>query len=137
MGKGSFGHDTLAYFTSKFLVPLEHANADCSLLQLEWNGMVDYAKRCINLTESYRQVQWKLSNNSDCVRWNNILSLIEIVFTIPVSNGHLVRCFSQMKILKTDKRSSLSEKRLDGLLRICLEGPCLSQWDVNNTVLLW
>ena len=60
-----------------------------------------------------------------------------MLFTIPVSNGHLERCFSQMKILKTDKRCSLSEKRLDELLRICLESPPLSQWDAESAVQLW
>jgi len=37
----------------------------------------------------------------------------------------------------TKKLSSLSEKRLDGLLRIRLEAPCLGQWDANNAILLW
>jgi len=51
-----------------------------------------------------------------------------MLFTIPVSNGHLERCFSQMKVLKTDKTCCLSEKRLDELLRIRLESPPLGQW---------
>ena len=113
----SFGYDALAHFTRRFSVPLENAKVDCSLLQQEWDDMVDYGRMYINLTENYRKVWWKLFNNSDCVRWNNILSLIEMLFTIPVSNGHLERCFSQMKILKTDKRCSLSEK---GLMNCCV-----------------
>ena len=99
--------------------------------------MVDYGKMYINLMENYRKVWWKLFNNSDCVRWNNILSLIEMLFTIPVSDGHLERCFSQMKVLKTDKRCSLSEKRLDKLLHIHLESPPLGQWDAKGAVQLW
>ena len=133
----SFGYDALAYFTTRFSVPLEHANIDCSLLQQEWDDIVDYGKMYLNLTENYRKVWWKLFNNSDSVRWSNILALIELLFTIPVSNGHLERCFSQMKILKTDKRSSLNEQRLDNLLRIQLEGPSPNQWDAKGAVQLW
>jgi len=91
----------------------------------------------LNLTKNYRKVWWKLFNNSDSVRWSNILALIELLFTIPVSNGHLERCFSQMKMLKTDKRSSLNEQSLDNLLHIRLEGPSPNQWDVKGAVQLW
>lgn len=96
----SFGYDSLAYLTTRFSIPLEHANVDCSLLQQEWDDIVDYGKMYLNLTENYRKVWWKLFNSSDSVRWSNILSLIELILTIPLSNGHLKRCFSQIKILK-------------------------------------
>ena len=132
----SFGYDALAYFTRRFSVPLDHANVDCTLLQQEWDDMVDYGKAYLNLTENYQKVWWKLFNNSDSIRWSNILSLIEMLFIIPVSNGHLERCFSQVKILKTNKRSSLNEQRLDNLLRIRLEGPPPNQWDATGAVQL-
>ena len=60
----SFGYDAIAYFKTRFSIPLEHANVDSSLLQQEWDDMVDYAKIYINLTENYRKVWWKLCNNS-------------------------------------------------------------------------
>ena len=51
-----FGYDAIAYFDTRFSIPLEHANVDSSLLQQEWDDMVDYAKMYINLTENYRKV---------------------------------------------------------------------------------
>jgi len=48
-----FGYDSLAYFTRRFSIPLENVNVDCSLLQQEWDYMVDYGKMYINLTENY------------------------------------------------------------------------------------
>ena len=59
------------------------------------------------------------------------------MFTIPISNGHLERCFSHMKILKTNKRSSLGEEKLDGLLQIHFEGPPPNQWSAKSAVQLW
>ena len=75
----SFGYDAIAYFKTRFSLPLEHANVDSSLLQQKWDGMVDYTKMYINLTENYRKVWWKLFNNSDNNRWSNILSLVELL----------------------------------------------------------
>ena len=117
----SFGYDTIVYFKTKFSIPLEHANVDSS-----------YAKMYISLTENYRKVWWKLFNNSgNNNRWSNILSLVELLFNIPISNEHLERCFSHMKILKTNKRSSLGEEKL---LRIHLEGPPPNQWSAKSAV---
>ena len=46
-------------------------------------------------------------NCSDTVRCS---FLVELLFTILVSSGYLERCFSQMKILKTDKSFSAIKK---------------------------
>jgi len=132
----SFGYDTLVYCT-RFTVPLELAKVECSLLQQEWDDIVDYGKMYLNLTENYRKIWWKLFNCSDSARWSNILSLIELLFTISISNEHLERCFSQMKVLKTNKRSSLNKQSLDNLLCLRLEGPPPNQWDATGAVQLW
>ena len=100
--------------------------------------MVYYAKQYINLVQNpYRVVWWKLFNSPDAIKWENILALVELTFTIPLSNGHVKRCFSQLKLTKTDRRTSLGEDRLDHLLRIRLEGPPLQVWDATTAVGLW
>ena len=42
-----------------------------------------------------------------------------------------------MKVLKTNKRSSLNEQSLDNLLCLRLEGPPPNQWDITGAVQLW
>ena len=91
--------------------------------------MVDYRKMHINLMDNYMKVWWKLFNNIDNVRWNNFLSLVELLFTILISYGHL-------EMLKSNRQSSLGENMLNNLC-IHLEGPSLSQWNVKGTVQLW
>ena len=61
----------------------------------------------------------EVCNCSDAVRCP---FLIELLFTILISNGHLERCFSQMKILKTDQSSSVNKEGLDNSLCINLKG---------------
>ena len=48
-----------------------------------------------------------------------------------MSNGRLERVFSK------SNRSSLSEDRLDHLVRITVEGPPIAQWDATGAVQLW
>ena len=69
--------------------------------------------------------------------WGNILGLIELLFCLPMSNGHMERVFSQLKVIKTNRRTCLGEDRLDSLLRIATTGPPLSDWDASPTVQLW
>ena len=80
---------------------------------------------------------WKLFNSTDSSKWGNIFTLIELLFTIPLSNGCLERCFSQLKLTKSDRRSCLKEDSLDNLLRIRINGPPLEKWDAGKAVDLW
>lgn len=54
---------------------------------------------------------------SDCspIQFPNIKSLLQIALTVPVTSCECERSFSQLKILKTPSRSTMSEKRLSGL----------------------
>jgi hypothetical protein len=122
----SFGHQPIEFIWERFEKPLEAAHVEHALLIEEWDDMVDFAKNFLNLvTEDYKQIWWKLYNSVDAKRWVNILTLVELLFCLPMANGHLERVFSQMKIVKTNRRTSLSEDTLDHILRIKCEGPPL------------
>ena len=87
--------------------------------------------------EDYRTIWWKLFNAANVNRWGNVLSLIELLFCIPMSNGRVERVFSTVKLIKSDRRSRLSEDTLDHLVRIAVDGPPLAQWDATDAVHLW
>ena len=117
---------------------MEKAQVDCSQLQEEWNDIVDYDKRYLNIVqEDYTIIWWKLFNSVDSKNWMNILGLVELLFCLPMSNGRIERLFSQLKLIKSDRRSCICEGRLDQLMRISVEGPPLSQWDSTGAVDLW
>ena len=80
---------------------------------------------------------WKLFNAIDASKWLNILPLVELLFCLPLTNGRLERLFLQLKLIKCNRRSSLGEDRLDQLLRITVDAPPLSKWDVSGAVQLW
>lgn len=135
----SFGLDAVQALAERFTIPLLEAKVNCALLQQEWEDMVYYAKQYINLVQDpYRVVWWKLFNSPDAGKWTNILTLAELIFCIPLSNGHVERCFSQLKITKTNRRVSLGEDRLDQILRSELkalpfrDGMPLVLWDYGG-----
>ena len=124
---------------SHFQIPLEKAGVDTSVIKEEWEDLIDYARRYLSLVqEDYRTIWWKLFNAANASnKWGNVLSLIELLFCLPMSNGRVERVFSALKLIKTDRRSSLSEDSLDHLVRITIDGPPLAQWDATDAIRLW
>ena len=72
----------------------------------------------------YTQLKmWQLLNPFKNERgWNNIFLIAKLCFCVPFSNASLERFFSQMRIVKTGWRNSLSESNLTSLLRIKVSG---------------
>ena len=111
---------------------------NCILVPEEWDDILDYAKRYLNLVQDeYKTSWWKLFNATDASNWINVLKFVQLLFTLPVCNGHLEKVFSQVKLIKTNNRTSLHENTLDQLIQINVEGPPLVDWDPKVSVSLW
>ena len=133
-----FGHTALNAICCRFATPLERSGVDTSLVKGEWDDMVEYGREYINLVQDdYTVVWWKLFNCVDANKWGNVLAIVELLFCVPVANGHLERVFSQLKLIKTNRRNSIKEDTLDHLVRINVEGPSLSDWDPTDAMQLW
>ena len=110
----SFGHAAFEAVCQRFQVPLEAASLDISAVQEEWDDMVDYGRKYLNLVqEDYKVLWWKLYNAVDSGQWRNILGVVELLCTC------------------------LGEDTLDRLIRINVEGPPLSKWNANGALELW
>ena len=134
----SFGHVALDAICQRFQIPLEAASVDCSAIQEEWDDMVDYGRKYLNLVqEDYKVLWWKLFNAVDSEQWRNVLSVVELLFCLPMSNGHLEQVFSQLKLIKVNRRTCLGEDTLDRLIRISVQGPSLAKWDASYALELW
>ena len=87
--------------------------------------MVQYACQYISLlTLSYEGVWWRLY----ATEWANALALVELLFSLPVSNGTLERVFSQVNVIKSTKRTQLSNQTLDDLLIVSTAGAPLEEF---------
>ena len=132
-----FGDSDVELLATQFQVPLKHADVDIDKLLEEWHKMLRYAKRYVNLCLDYASVWYKLFSVADAKQWSNILALVELLFCLSMSNDRVERTFSQMKLIKTDRRCNLGEASLDSLLRIEMEGPEFLAWDSSRAVQLW
>ena len=82
----------------------------------EYISLVMYAMKNYNHLIYTPLKMWQLLNPFKNVRrWNNIFLIAELCFCAPCSNASLESFFSQMMIVKTDWRNSLSESHLTSL----------------------
>ena len=89
-----------------FQVPLETEGVLLNELCKEFLDMAAYGNQFIALaTLDYRAVWWRLFHCPEASSWSNILLLVQLLFTLPVSNGKLERVFSTLKLIKSDRRS--------------------------------
>ena len=124
--------------SSHFRKPLEAAGVSLASIQDEIEEAVDYARNHFRIgSESYQKIWYRLHTAPDVEKWRNILALSELVFSLPFSNGQVERIFSMMKIIKTDRRTSLHTSTLSDLLEIQVEGPPLAACSPDRAVKLW
>ena len=117
---------------------MEAASVDYSAIWEEWDDMVDYGRKYLNLVQEDNKVLWwKLFNAVDSEQWRNALSVVELLFCLPMSNGHLEQVFLQPKLIKVNQRTCLGEDTLDRLIQISVQGPSLSEWDASCALELW
>jgi len=123
---------------ARFTIPLEGASIDCTKIQEEFKVMAQYAVQFVSLsTLEYRSVWWRLFHSPSSSEWSNVLGLVTLLLSIPASNGKLERAFSQMNIIKTSKRSLMSNDSLDDLLLLTLNEVPLNRFSPDTAIDLW
>ncbi len=69
--------------------------------------------------------------------WKNILILIELLFSLPASNEKVERVFSQVNIIKSNRRVQLSTETLNDLLTIATHTESIEDFDPDPAIDLW
>ena len=112
----SLSMDAISRLVARFEIPLLCASANTDEIIGEFEAMLQYAVQYISVsTLDYRCVWWRLFNAPNASEWKNVLSLATLLFSLPASNAKLERVFSQLSVIKTDKRTLLSNDTLDDL----------------------
>jgi hypothetical protein len=127
-----FTANCVAELNDHLQVPLSKAGLDCSFHDLleQWHYLVEYTKRYLNPSQTpYLRVWRRIFDSANRKKWNMVMILVEILFSIPISNAKVERLFSLMKRVKPDSRASLNESTLNNLIRICVEGPKFEDYD--------
>lgn len=135
-----FADDCLVELYEHFKVPLSNAGMDGSVHDLleQWHCLLAYTKRYLNPSRTPYLRVWKRIFDSDRRNdWHMVLLLVELLFSIPISNAKVERLFSLMNRVKIDSRAALGEDTLNSLTRIHMEGPKLEDYDPTPAIQLW
>ena len=131
--------DSITRVAERFRVPLEGAGAIVDDISTEFADMIDYAIAYISLsTLDYHSVWWKLFHAPDATTtWSSALILVELLFSLPASNGKVERVFSLVNTIKTNKRSLLNNNSLDDLITLNSDKIPLANFSPNSGIDLW
>ena len=67
----------------------------------------------------------------------NLVCLVDFLGTFSLSSAEAERGFSQLKVVKTDKRSRLGQSQLEDQLLAKLEGPTLDKFNPIPVIEAW
>ncbi len=124
--------------SERFRTPLEAAGAQIDEIHAEYEGILQYAIQYISLsTLDYRAVWWRLFHAPAASEWASALTLAELLLSLPASNGKLERVFSQVNVIKSNKRSLLSNEAIDDLLMVTTDGVPLKDFNSDHAIDLW
>ena len=132
-GDIEFLDESICFFFERFQAPLKYAGMKVSYPEFisQWHNMLEYALKYIKLSGVSYLVTWKkLFTSPKKNEWSDALLLVELLFSVPVSNAKLERMFSKLKRIKTIFRASLSSTRVENLLRIVEDSPPLVEYNV-------
>lgn len=70
-------------------------------------------------------------------KYPNILTLVDLVLTLPASSAEAERGFSQMKRAKSQMRATIKAESMTDLLIIQLNSPDINNFDPRKAIHLW
>ena len=135
---GSDIREAVEYIITVFRAPLEAKKFSAEAIQDELEEVVSYAQKYLPIaTDPYKKVWYTLHTCSDASKWPNILTLCQLIFSLPFSTSRVEQVFSQLKLIKTNRRTNLHNDTLHALLEICVEGHLLPHFNADAAIDLW
>ncbi len=130
--------DSVDRIVKKFSIPLRNASVDTDLIVPEFSSLMQYAVHFISLsTLDYRAVWWRIFHAPNASEWFNALALARLLFSLPTSNAKLERAFSQMNLIKNNKRTLMANDTLKDLLALGIDPVPLNDFNPDAAVDLW
>ena len=129
---------SVEHIATHFRLPLGAKGVSLAALSDEIEEAVEYTRTYLVIGRiEYRKVWYKLYSCPDARKWPNVLSLCELSFSLPFSNGRVEQIFSSLKFLKTNRRTNMQNNTLNDLLEIYSEGSALSSFSPDQAIELW
>ena len=111
-----------------FTIPLQSAGSQIEETHAQCIALLEYATQYVSLsTMDYRGVWWCCFHASSTSEWTNTLTLGELLFSLPVSNGTLERVFFHRLGLSTTREHYYEMKNFDDLLIVATDDLMLNE----------
>ena len=80
---------------------------------------------------------WEDVNRQFGTTYPNILALMDLILTMAPSSAEAERGFSQLKLVKTNTRSSMGQNTLNNCLAVRLLSPTIKEYDLLPAINHW
>ena len=107
----------------------------CKQFQEKLQSMRNYRPAFIEGTTNVKSSTFKEHAGTDMHK--RAMMLFKKQHSSHVTFDSTERVFSQLKLIKSSRRTCIGEDTLDYLIRVNVEGPPLSQWDASVALELW
>ncbi|KAG1667874.1 Coronin-7 [Nymphon striatum] len=106
------------------------------VMQGEVARILQISSKCI-VPITYQVPRRRVNDGLPTEDYSNILSLVDLILSLPVKSAECERVFSNMKLVKSDWRSVLKSKNLSDQLMVILATNDIDQYDPLPAIRLW
>ena len=129
----AFGKEEVLQLTEHFQTVLQQAGTTTDDLPSEWRVL----KRTIRKLKGWKTLTWGQVCGHLKLQCPNILQLFDLLATIPVASAECERAFSQLNLIKTDFRASLSKESLNDIMTIRMAPSTIEDFDPHPAMEMW
>ncbi|KAG7153335.1 Zinc finger protein 862-like 6 [Homarus americanus] len=131
-GNEDFGNSAVQALAHALEKTLKEAEVNPTLVEDEWTVLKSYIYK--SKTSLVSRLSWQQINQSDGERCAPFLHLVDLLLSIPASSADAERGFSQVKLIKTDWCSRLTDAHLKDLMVVQLQTECVGNFNPDKAI---
>ncbi|XP_026721433.1 sperm flagellar protein 2-like [Athene cunicularia] len=132
--KQEFGEKEVSVLTKHYEVILEAASVKIGEVETEWSMLkLELYKRFQNI----QTLIWDSVNSDYSKKYPNILTLVDLILTLPASSAETEQGFSQMKFTMMHLHSKLRSESVMDLTIIQMNSPDIKKFHPQKAIDLW
>lgn len=133
----AFGDDEITTLVQHFQAVLVNSDTVPDRILEEWTILKFKIYNCKQWCEALKKITWSEVNRKYKEDCPNLLTLVDLLLTIPASTAECERGFNLMKQIKNDWRCALANNTLNDLMTILLYGANVGSYNPARAVELW